>query len=167
MATNLHKMVCFDVNMILIFYKRMRIELIVSLLRLLCILLFPICSLHTTEKDSKVEIRCLKFREALVEFSRVLHILLYWYPLWKIASYYHYTQVSPVFTSHLFGLDTYCICICCAICQCLGLYFCVYRFIASILTVILSHSDWDYINQLCWKLSNFFPCHADTGQVES
>lgn len=94
MATNLHKMVCFDVNVILIFYKGIRIELIVSLLRLLCILLFPICSLHTTEKDSEVEIRCLKFREALVEFSRVLHILLQWYPLWKTAFYYHYTQWS-------------------------------------------------------------------------
>ena len=76
MAANLHKMVCFDLNVILIFNKGIRIELIVSLLRLLCILLFPICSLHKTEKDSEVEIRCLKFREALVEFSRVLHFLL-------------------------------------------------------------------------------------------
>ena len=72
---------CFDVKLTLIFYKRIQIELTVPLLWLLCFLLFPICSLHTeTEKEREtylaVVIRRLKFREILVIFSCVLHILL-------------------------------------------------------------------------------------------
>ena len=46
------------------------------------------------EEDSAVAIRSLNLREILVIFSRISHILLSWYPMWKIASWYHYFQLS-------------------------------------------------------------------------
>lgn len=90
-----------------IILQRIRIELVVPFLWLLCFLLFSICLLHSREEDSAVAIRLLKLRDLLVKFSCVLHILLYWYPLWKVASWYHYTKwSSSAFTSYSFALET-------------------------------------------------------------
>ena len=53
----------FDVKVILIFYKRIQIDLIISLLRLLCFFIIPDLLTTRRENDSAVAITHLKFRE--------------------------------------------------------------------------------------------------------
>lgn len=67
------RMYCFNVQLTLIFFKRIRINLIVSALQLLCFLLFSIFLLHNIKINSAVAIRRSKLRQILVKFCCVLH----------------------------------------------------------------------------------------------
>ena len=97
-------MYCFNVELTLIFFKRIRINLIVSALQLLCVLLFSIFLLHNIKKNWAVAIRRSKLRQILVKFCCVYTFNYSDILSEKISSWYHYTQSLFRFYKPLFGI---------------------------------------------------------------
>ena len=67
---------CSDKKVTLIFYKRIRLELIVYLLQLCFFIIPDLLATRNREKDSAVMIRRFYFQKNFSHFSRVLQIFL-------------------------------------------------------------------------------------------